>query len=1072
MELQFPLRVENPMYFKPSFDDEFQLIERFAFKTPKVMRPNYDNIVDWEVFQISYSEPEEIDLEGISSVFIDFGKVVHRKNDLKYLIEYYEFNWTNPFKMQDYDYLFVVKERDLMGIIAFQKEDKLNEILGFILRQLVHTTRYSEIGIRLQIDQTLNWICYASFKKIIQLIGMINNIEYESMFELTKKVLQINQIQLNEQDIQSIVYKTIISTGLFPYQCELNTMDRIIDHVKPFMYLSNLIMGSAIVPWSPKYHASLCKILYDLQLLAIFGTAIIMNQYLCFKPQGREPTRSNKTMSVQKCSISSHLILGWNHQHFTQIVQTIKEKLPSIQMELNKINSNSSQDEESSSFKSLSKPLLKETEFSEQLQVDKQYRQLFKNLIQKSIQDISYEKTIYGFTKQFSKITEIKDQISKEFYDNYQSEMNRSNILDHAISILTETEMEGYSLCSNNCQTPLSAFIYKICETFRPYQEILKQQKKLKNANIMIRQSASNLKNENENEDRDRDITNLKWITTYCKYASIFDLAMLSQQFILPAQLTHSLDYFGYYSDKLSQEFLNDVRKWNTNISDFHKVHHHRNSQQKNCKRKPMDQIKSFESLVDEGIKVGLFQYFNIKMKNLVDPIPILQLFSKLDDEQRDDLKLDLHYLMQHYQIQIVNLKKQYEGKTQRNEKKLKKGKIQAQLKHRLQIYLDTVSFLYYNSIRMQLNLKERENTLSQIGFVIVKSENKVERGEPTNIDLQIILVEYQIQKCLNMNNNILSQKLNNMLQNLQVEGKEINQDYSYEWVVGNDDLINMEKGISIAEFTEQSQNRDQEMEFRILRRLTETQYHNENLYDFHPDILKLNRYGNILPFKHSIVKLKCDEEENQKESYINADYINLINGKEKMMIATQGPVTQTIGHFWRMISQENIQSIVMLCNLKENGKVQCEQYWPRNIGESLLVGNITINFVSQEDLGNNIIKRTLQMQEQNGEEKQIIHLQWCGWPDQGVPNHNDFNIIMELINQILDKVLNDQKVVFHCSAGVGRTGTLISLVNLMIILTTYKSHIGIDNASTIILIKQEIFENPDQFRISVFGVV
>lgn len=33
-------------------------------------------------------------------------------------------------------------------------------------------------------------------------------------------------------------------------------------------------------------------------------------------------------------------------------------------------------------------------------------------------------------------------------------------------------------------------------------------------------------------------------------------------------------------------------------------------------------------------------------------------------------------------------------------------------------------------------------------------------------------------------------------------------------------------------------------------------------------------------------------------------------------------------------------------------------------------------------------------------------------------------------------------------SAGVGRTGTLISLVNLMIILTTYKSYIGNDNSS------------------------
>ncbi|CAK65110.1 unnamed protein product (macronuclear) [Paramecium tetraurelia] len=302
------------------------------------------------------------------------------------------------------------------------------------------------------------------------------------------------------------------------------------------------------------------------------------------------------------------------------------------------------------------------------------------------------------------------------------------------------------------------------------------------------------------------------------------------------------------------------------------------------------------------------------------------------------------------------------------------------------------------------------------------------------------------------------------MLQNLQVEGREISQDYSYEWVMGYPELASIEKGIPITEFSDQIQSRDQEMEFRILRRLTETQYHNDNLYDFHPDILKLNRYNNIIPFKHSIVKLRCDEEENQRESYINADYINLINGKEKMMIATQGPVTQTIGHFWRMISQESASMIVMLCNLKENGKVQCEQYWPRNIGDNLLIGNITINFVSQEDLGNNIIKRTLKMQEQNGEEKQVTHLQWCGWPDQGVPNHNDFNTIKELLTQILDRVLNDQKVVFHCSAGVGRTGTLISLANLMIILTMYQSYVGNDIA--------KISENPEEFRISIFGVV
>ncbi|CAD8113128.1 unnamed protein product [Paramecium primaurelia] len=723
MKLQFPLRLENPFFIYNAQEDEFQQVERFAFKTPKVMKPNIDNLIDWEVYQISCIEPEETDLESIFSIYIDQNRTIHRKNNLQYLIGKYNINWTNPFIMQNYDYLFVIEE-GLINIIAFEKQEALNEIFGFILGQVVYSPRYSEIGIRLQIDNTLDWICYVSFKKIIQLIGLINNIEYESMFELTKKVLQIKQIQLNNQDIQSIVYKTIITTGLFPYQCQLNTMDDFLHKSKPVMFLFNL-MGSAVVPWSPKYHAclSIGNIRYSYVDSSLFllqtvrGRTFRNLDYISLKMLDFFPLNS----WVE--SIGNFFI-----ENFTQILNIIKDKIPSLRVELNKIKFKQSGSEESSSFKSLEKPLLEETEFTEQQQIDKEYLKLFKNLIKNSIQDISYEKTIYGFTKKFSKITEIKDQITKEFYDNYQSELNRSNILDHAISIITETEMEGYSLFTNNCQTPLSAFIYKVCETFRPYQEILKQKKKLTNANLVIRKSVNSLKIENNNEDR--DIHNLKWIKTYCKYASVFDLAMLSQQFILPAQLTHSLDYFGYYSDKLSQEFLNDIRKWNTNVDDFHKSHHHERafSTQKHCKRKPEQQIKAFESLVDEGIKVGLFQYLNIKMKNLVDEIKILQLFSKLDFEQHEDLKLDLHYLMQHYEIQIINTKKP------KNKNK------QLQLKHRLQIYLDTVTYLYYNSIRLQLNLKERENTLSQIGFVIVKSENKVEKGQPTNIDLQIIV--------------------------------------------------------------------------------------------------------------------------------------------------------------------------------------------------------------------------------------------------------------------------------------------------------------------------------------------
>ena len=40
------------------------------------------------------------------------------------------------------------------------------------------------------------------------------------------------------------------------------------------------------------------------------------------------------------------------------------------------------------------------------------------------------------------------------------------------------------------------------------------------------------------------------------------------------------------------------------------------------------------------------------------------------------------------------------------------------------------------------------------------------------------------------------------------------------------------------------------------------------------------------------------------------------------MFIATQGPLEVTFANFWKMVICENIELIVMLCNLQENGKV------------------------------------------------------------------------------------------------------------------------------------------------------
>lgn len=89
-------------------------------------------------------------------------------------------------------------------------------------------------------------------------------------------------------------------------------------------------------------------------------------------------------------------------------------------------------------------------------------------------------------------------------------------------------------------------------------------------------------------------------------------------------------------------------------------------------------------------------------------------------------------------------------------------------------------------------------------------------------------------------------------------------------------------------------------MEFRVIRKITETTHHNSLLHDYSPETNKLNRYNNIIPFKHSIVKLPLcpgcsrptedlDEDLVSSESsqYINANYINDSFKRQKVFIAT-----------------------------------------------------------------------------------------------------------------------------------------------------------------------------------------
>ena len=204
------------------------------------------------------------------------------------------------------------------------------------------------------------------------------------------------------------------------------------------------------------------------------------------------------------------------------------------------------------------------------------------------------------------------------------------------------------------------------------------------------------------------------------------------------------------------------------------------------------------------------------------------------------------------------------------------------------------------------------------------------------------------------------------------------------------------------------------------------------------------NRYGDIGPFKDNKVPLN-------NNNYINASFINIPN--EHSFIATQGPLDNTISDFWEMIIDYNVSVIIMLCNLKERNKIKCSEYWNKELIEKdNLFKLISLNLKEYND--KNLIIREIEIQKiGNWEIKKVLQLQFTGWSDHDVPNENVvYNTFITLFKTINDKGSNT--TVIHCSAGVGRTGTFLSLIIL------YNNILNQKN------------ENSQQISFSIFGLV
>ncbi|TPX37334.1 hypothetical protein SeMB42_g06931 [Synchytrium endobioticum] len=112
------------------------------------------------------------------------------------------------------------------------------------------------------------------------------------------------------------------------------------------------------------------------------------------------------------------------------------------------------------------------------------------------------------------------------------------------------------------------------------------------------------------------------------------------------------------------------------------------------------------------------------------------------------------------------------------------------------------------------------------------------------------------------------------------------------------------------------------------------------------------NRYTDILPYDGNRFRLAfaTPSPAGASSDYINASTVIPLYS-DHVYIATQGPLANTIGDFWRMVWDSGSRMIVMLTTLEERGRVKCARYWPEQLGTLLRlaeVGGLDLEYTAE----------------------------------------------------------------------------------------------------------------------------
>ena len=186
------------------------------------------------------------------------------------------------------------------------------------------------------------------------------------------------------------------------------------------------------------------------------------------------------------------------------------------------------------------------------------------------------------------------------------------------------------------------------------------------------------------------------------------------------------------------------------------------------------------------------------------------------------------------------------------------------------------------------------------------------------------------------------------------------------------------------------------------------------------------NRYPEVLANERTRFTIDGD-----RRFYYNANWV-----LDKKMLVAQAPLAFEIAEFWRMAVVSNCSAIAMLVNPGDSSS----EYWPAP-GQEIEISSfidrtasIKVRNISETTLdrvqGHNIKQRVFQVRIGNQEPHIITQFHLENWPDHGLVPAEVLGKFIQTLNRHNEK--NPEKpLLVHCSAGLGRSGTLVAAMEL-----------------------------------------